>query len=97
MHHGAGLQKLTGSATLAKSLADAYETAPITEAERAMLRYADKLTRTPAGVTQADVDELLRCGFSDGAVLDICMVVGYFAFVNRLADGLGVEPEQAPE
>ena len=88
---------MTGSTRLADELADSYETAPITEPERGMLRYADKLTRTPAGVTQTDVDELRRCGFTDSAVLDICMVVGYFAFVNRLADGLGVELEPAPE
>ncbi len=58
-----------------------------------MLRYADKLTRTPSAVSQEDVDSLRSLGFSDAAVLDICMVVGYFAFVNRLADGLGVELE----
>jgi len=62
-----------------------------------MLHYADKLTRTPSAITHDDVDGLRREGFSDAAIVDICMVVGYFAFVNRLADGLGVELESPPD
>jgi len=58
-----------------------------------MLDYAAKLTRSPAAVGQADVDGLRDAGFSDAAVLDICQVTAYFAFVNRMADGLGVELE----
>lgn len=58
-----------------------------------MLAYVDKLTRTPAAIGQADVDVLTAAGFSAAAVLDICQVAAYYAFVNRLADGLGVELE----
>ena len=84
---------MTKDDKLADQLASDYEAAPISQAEKAMLGYADKLTRTPAKMTQDDVDALREAGFSDAAVLDICMVTGYFAFVNRLADGLGVELE----
>lgn len=84
---------MTKDEQVADRLAADYETAPIDEADKAMLRYADKLTRTPAKITQADVDALRAAGFSDASVLDICMVTGYYAFVNRLADGLGVELE----
>jgi alkylhydroperoxidase family enzyme len=41
-----------------------------------------------------DVESLRRVGFSDAAILDINQVTGYYAFVNRLADGLGVELEE---
>ena len=58
-----------------------------------MLDYALKLTRSPSAVTEADVAELRRLGFTDRAVLDICQVGAYFNFVNRLADGLGAELE----
>ena len=84
---------MTKDDKLADFLAADYEAAPISEADKAMLRYADKLTNAPAKMTQVDVDALRAAGFTDGAVLDICMVIGYFAFVNRLADGLGVELE----
>ncbi len=58
-----------------------------------MLRYAQKLTRTPRDVSRHDVDRLREVGFDDTAVLDICQVVSYYNYVNRLADGLGVELE----
>ena len=58
-----------------------------------MLDYADKLTREPWSMSVDDVAGLRAAGFEDGAILDICQVAAYFAFVNRLADGLGVELE----
>jgi len=60
-----------------------------------MLRYARQLTRHPATVKGSDVDRLRALGFDDGAVLDICQVVSYYNYVNRLADGLGVELEDS--
>jgi uncharacterized protein YciW len=59
-----------------------------------MLRYADRLTREPARTTRADVDALRAAGFADVDVLAIAEVVGYYAYVNRIADGLGVELEE---
>lgn len=64
-----------------------------TEADRVMLSYALKLTRTPGEMTAADVESLRTVGFDDVAIHDICTIVAYFAFVNRIADGLGVELE----
>ena len=58
-----------------------------------MLDYAVKLTLEPWNMVEDDVSVLRSSGFSDEAILDICQVTGYFAFVNRLADGLGVELE----
>lgn len=58
-----------------------------------MLGYTDKLTRHPWEMVEQDVIELRNAGFSDAAILDINQVAGYYAFVNRLADGLGVELE----
>lgn len=58
-----------------------------------MLDYAVKLTAAPSAVGKCDVDALRAVGFSDSAILDICQVAAYYNFVNRLADGLGVELE----
>ncbi len=68
-------------------------TAPINDADRAMLAYVEKLTRTPAQMTTGDTETLRKNGFSDSAILDICQVAAYYAFVNRIAQGLGVEVE----
>ena len=58
-----------------------------------ILEYAVKLTREPWNMKQADVEKLREVGFEDVDILDITQITGYFAFVNRLADGLGVELE----
>ena len=79
---------------LVEALVTDYRAAPITDSEKAMLGYAEKVTRSPAAVRPKDVEALRHAGFSDGAILDICQVAAYFAFVNRLADGLGVELEE---
>lgn len=58
-----------------------------------MLTYAVKLTLEPWHMAETDVIALRQAGFGDAAILDINQVTGYYAFVNRLADGLGVALE----
>ncbi len=58
-----------------------------------MLDYAVKLTLTPWKVGEGDVEHLHEVGFDQAAILDICQVVSYFNYVNRMGDGLGVELE----
>ena len=56
-----------------------------------MLEYAEKLTLTPAMMTQEDVQKLRDAGWTDRDVLDIATVCAYFNFRVRLVDGLGLE------
>ncbi len=58
-----------------------------------MLDYAAKLTREPEAITAADIASLREAGFDARAIHDICAITAYYAFVNRIADGLGVELE----
>ena len=67
--------------------------ADISGQDRAMLGYALKLTLEPWNMVENDVENLRQSGFADTEILDINQITGYFAFVNRLADGLGVELE----
>jgi len=70
-----------------------YSTATLTPRERAILDYAVKLTKTPSRMTPGDIDALRAVGLGDGEILDTCQVTAYYAYVNRMADGLGVELE----
>lgn len=92
-HHGAGLRNLIDDDVLVGQLKNDFRAADLSEADRAMLEYAAKLTLEPWNMKKSDVEKLRETGFSDAAILDICQVVGYYAFVNRLADGLGVKLE----
>ena len=55
-----------------------------------MLDYSIKLTLEPTKMVEEDVTRLREAGFEDRTILDINLITGYYAFVNRLADGLGV-------
>lgn len=70
-----------------------WRKADLEQADRAMLEYVEKLTLRPWDMAEEDVIALRKAGFSDAAILDINQVTSYFAYVNRLADGLGVELE----
>lgn len=67
--------------------------APLCARDRAMIDYAVKLTRAPASMRSADVDALRAHGFDDDAIHDIAQVTALFNYYNRLADGLGIDPE----
>ncbi len=58
-----------------------------------MLAYALKLTEAPQTITTGDVEALRAAGYDDRGIHDIAAITAYFAFVNRIADGLGVELE----
>lgn len=101
-HHGAGLRVILKKAGVADGDQDAIVSgllatpvsAPgLSSREEALLRYADLLTLSPATVRAADVAQLRAQGLDDRAIHDACAIVAYFAFVNRIADGLGVELE----
>jgi len=84
---------LTQDEKLVEQLKKDWQTADLTPADQAMLTYAVKLTREPWHMVEADVVALRQAGFTDAAILDINQVAGYYAFANRLVDGLGVELE----
>ena len=62
-------------------------------AQLAMLWYAEKLTLSPGDMQEADVNMLKNEGFSDGEILEANQIIGYFNYVNRLLNGLGVSTD----
>ena len=57
--------------------------------------YALKLTRAPRAMTRADVEALRGHGLSDAEIFEVAFTTAYFNYTNRVAEGLGVEPEPA--
>ena len=62
-------------------------------AELAALRYAEKLTLYPGTMVETDVTALREAGWTDGEILEINQIVGYFCYANRLLNGLGVRTD----
>jgi uncharacterized peroxidase-related enzyme len=70
-----------------------WRTADITDEEKVMLGYVEKLTRAPATVQRDDVEALREAGFDDTGILQINLIASWFNYINRVADGLGVGRE----
>ena len=70
-----------------------YRQADLTPRERALCDFAVKLTHLAAEVGEQDIDRLRAQGLSDADVSDAIQVVGYFNYVTRVADGVGIENE----
>ncbi|MDQ3963316.1 MAG: peroxidase [Actinomycetota bacterium] len=93
VQHGAALTRESGDASLAEAVASGrFER--LEERMAALCRYAVKLTTAPHAMEHGDVEELRRAGLDDRGIVDANQVVSYFNYVNRVADGLGIELEQ---
>jgi len=92
-HHGAGLLRITHDGALVDALKSSADPPGLNAAERGMLAYARKLTLAPPDVNEDDIRSLRESGFSDSEILAINAAAAYMNFVNRVAQGLGVELE----
>ncbi len=71
-----------------------WRAAPLDTPTRALLDLAEKSTRAPDSIAAADIERLRALGWSDEAIHDAVQVSGYFNYINRVADALGVEPDE---
>jgi uncharacterized peroxidase-related enzyme len=71
-----------------------WRQALLADSDRQLLEWVEKLTLTPGQCRKEDILLLKKAGFSDGALHDAAQVVAYFNYINRIADGLGVDPEK---
>ena len=94
-HHAVSLARLTERKRpgLAEAVAYDYRGAPISDRERVILDYAAKLTKTPWDMVEEDLSPMRSAGLSDGDILAVNLITSYFAYANRIADGLGVAIE----
>jgi uncharacterized peroxidase-related enzyme len=60
---------------------------------RALLQYGERLALAPGDMGQEHVEQLRSVGLDDRSIHDVTQVVAYFSYINRVADGLGVDPE----
>jgi alkylhydroperoxidase family enzyme len=70
---------------------DDYRTAPISDKERALFAFIDKVNKDSPAIRQNDIDDLHEAGWSDEAIYDAVTVCGLFNFYNRWVDATGVQ------
>jgi uncharacterized peroxidase-related enzyme len=83
---------------LLAAMAEDWREAGLSAADAALCEFAEKLTHTPGAMLPSDVETLRRSGFDDLAIHEAIQVVGYFNYINRVADAVHVdlEPEMPP-
>lgn len=96
-HHFQGLRRLIKddekTERIRRTLASDTDNTVFDERERQGLAYARKLTTEPEETKEEDLAALREVGFSDGEILEINQVAGYFNYANRTVLGLGVTTE----
>lgn len=93
MHHCEALRRNGVSEEISWQIALDYTNSQISAADKLMLGYASQLTVSPFSIGESSIGQLRQTGFTDEQILLINLTVSYFNFVNRLATGLGVQPE----
>jgi uncharacterized peroxidase-related enzyme len=79
---------------LVDRIMDDWKTAEMDEADRALVAFAQRLTWANATVDESEIAVLRDHGFDDEAISSAVQVVAYFNYINRVADGLGVDREE---
>ncbi len=97
LHHAVALEAWWKDAERVARLRKDPAEAELSQREAALADYALALTRTPSRMNEADLGPLRDSGLTDEEILEANLIASYFNFVNRIAEGLGVEvsPEEA--
>lgn len=90
--HGAAVRQISGQPELAEAMVMNWRVADLDDRQRAMLGFAEKVTKASAEVEEADRDVLRAHGFTDRDIWDIVSVVGFFNMSNRMASATGMVP-----
>jgi len=92
--HGAAVRQLSGDPKLGEAMVMNYRAAPLSPRQKAMLDFAEKLTKESHRVEEPDRQALRDLGFSDRDIWDIASVTGFFNMSNRIASATGMEPNE---
>jgi uncharacterized peroxidase-related enzyme len=91
--HGAAVRQLSANPALGEQMVMNYRAAAgLTPKQVAMLDFADKLTRSPHAIVEADRQALRDAGFSDRDIWDIAAVASFFNMSNRMAAAVDMRP-----
>ena len=91
--HANTLKKHFYSTDELKAIIKGQNNSPLSDGEKALMSLAEKVAVDSSTIVQADIDELKKCGFSDGDVFDVVAAAAARCFFAKLADGLGALPD----
>ena len=90
MSHGEDLRHECNNDEFVSEITVNPTTATLNDADKALVSFAEILTREPWTVNESHLTNLRSAGFSDRAIHDAVQVISMFNYYNRIANGLGV-------
>lgn len=90
--HGAAVRALSGDPLLGEALITNWRVAQVSDRQRAMLAFAEKMTLDCARLEDADRDILRAEGLSERDIWDLISVAGFFNMTNRVASASAMVP-----
>ncbi|MBN7786435.1 MULTISPECIES: peroxidase-related enzyme [Ponticoccus] len=90
--HGAAVRELSGDPKLGEMLVMNWRVADLKHRQRAMLNFAEKMTKNSAEIGEYDRESLRDAGFSERDIWDIANVAGFFNMSNRVASATDMRP-----
>ena len=91
--HGATVRELSKNPELSEELMN-YNIANISEKDKEMLKFSEKLTTSSYKIDESDRKLLRKKGFNDSDIWDIASVVGFFSMSNRIASATKMIPNK---
>jgi uncharacterized peroxidase-related enzyme len=91
--HAAELRLESKDEALTEAVKTDWRSADLSDLDRELCEFAVKLTKEPWEMKNSDTNRLRSLGLDDRGVTDVVEVVAYFNYINRIADGLGIDPE----
>jgi len=93
-HHGEALRFYLKNGGQLDSFRRGQQPETLSPRAKALIDYAVKLTLEPGKISKQDLESLRASGIGDSEILDLVLLTGYLNFVNRIAQGLGVEHDE---
>lgn len=90
------MRRLTGDEHLSPEFATTWRTYDLDDKTRALLEYAEKLTKSPAMIDDADIESLRSSGWSEEGIYEATALIAYFNLSGRLEAASGLPPDEVP-
>lgn len=92
--HGKMMRDQFFSSDQVAQIARNHREAGLDDVDVAIVDFAEKAARSPASITQEDVDHLRGLGLDDRDVFDVAFAVAVRAFFATLIESLGTQVEE---
>lgn len=87
--HTAGAVTALGDEELVQQVLDDYRSSRLSDAEKALFAFIEKVNSASNQIRQTDIDELKKFAWTDEAIYDAVTVCSLFNFYNRWNDAMG--------